>query len=82
MQYQQGVRSTKPNNANLPTLLAATIKNPPTSTSSKELHIWVKPISMLYTDDTVRFPIRSRSGNQYLMLAYHCDTNAILIELF
>eukprot|EP00804_Cyclotella_cryptica_P019536 CCRYP_014299-RB/>CCRYP_014299-RB protein AED:0.40 eAED:0.40 QI:0/-1/0/1/-1/0/1/0/203 len=29
-----------------------------------------------------RFPVRSRSGNQYLMLAYHCDTNAILVEPF
>ena len=36
----------------------------------------------LYTDDTGRFLIRSRSGNQYLMVAYHCDTNAILIKPF
>ena len=39
-------------------------------------------ISTLYTDDTRRFPIRSHSGNQYLMVAYHCDTNAILIDPF
>ena len=78
-QAKQGIRSTKtgppslhipPNNGN---------KHPK---SIKELHIWVKPISTLYTDDTGRFPVRSRSGNQYLMVAYHCDTNAILIDPF
>ena len=42
----------------------------------------MKPISTLYTDNTGRFPICSRSGNQYLMVAYHCDTNVILIEPF
>ncbi len=32
----------------------------------------------MYSDDCGRFPIRSRSGNQYIMIAYHCDSNAIL----
>ena len=50
--------------------------------SNRELHLWVKTISTLYTEDTGRFPVRSRSGNQYLMVAYHCDTNATLIEPF
>eukprot|EP00804_Cyclotella_cryptica_P028661 CCRYP_008183-RA/>CCRYP_008183-RA protein AED:0.20 eAED:0.05 QI:0/0/0/0.66/1/1/6/0/1274 len=50
--------------------------------ASKELHLWDEPISKLFTDDMGRFPVRSRSGNQYLMLAYHCDTNAILVEPF
>ncbi|KAL7545783.1 hypothetical protein ACHAWF_009130 [Thalassiosira exigua] len=43
-----------------------------------ELHVKTVHISRLYTDDTGRFPIRSRSGNQYLMIAYHCDGNVIL----
>ena len=38
--------------------------------------------SKLYTDDTGRFPIKARSGNQYLMVAYHCDSNAILVAPF
>ena len=29
-----------------------------------------------------RFPVRSRSGNNYIMLAYHVDTNTILVEPF
>ena len=28
------------------------------------------------------FPVRSRSGNYYIMLAYHVDTNAIVVEPF
>ena len=35
-------------------------------------------MSKLYTDDCVCFPIRSRSGNEYIMIAYHCDLNTIL----
>ena len=28
------------------------------------------------------FPVRSCSGNHYIMLAYHVDTNTILVETF
>ena len=40
------------------------------------------PISKLYTDDTRRFPIRARSGNQYVMIAYHEEGNLILQQPF
>ena len=50
--------------------------------NSTELHVWVQPISKIYTDDMVHFPVRSRSGNCYIMLAYHVDTNAILVSVF
>ena len=40
------------------------------------------PISKLYIDDTGQFPIHARSGNQYIMIAYHCDANLILVEPF
>ena len=39
-------------------------------------------ISKLYTDDTGIFPIKEIIGNQYLMRAYHCDSNAILVAPF
>ena len=29
-----------------------------------------------------RFPIRAQSGNQYIMLAYHAEANAILVQPF
>ena len=40
------------------------------------------PISKLYTDDTRCFPIRARSGNQYVMIAYHEEGNLILQKPF
>ena len=39
-------------------------------------------ISKLYTDDTGRFPIKARSGYQYIMVVYHCNSNAILVAPF
>ena len=36
------------------------------------------PISKFYTDETGCFPIHARNGNQYIMIAYHCDANIIL----
>ena len=42
------------------------------------MHIKTTHISKLYTDDTGRFPVISRTGNQYIMVAYHCDANAII----
>ena len=45
---------------------------------TKELHIWDQPISKLYTDNCGRSPIRSRSGNEYIIIEYHCDFNTII----
>ena len=36
----------------------------------------------MYTDNTGRFPVRSRSGNQYIMIVYHFDSNAITAAPF
>ena len=49
---------------------------------SNELFIRVLPISKLYTDDTGRFPVKARSGNQYVMIAHHADGNLILQQAF
>ena len=49
---------------------------PPITTN--ELYIWDKPISKLYTGDCGRFPIQSRNGSKYIMIAYHCDSNTII----
>ena len=49
---------------------------------SNELHVFVTPISKLYTDDTGRFPVHACSGNRYIMTAYHCDANLILADPF
>ena len=53
----------------------------PESDAVNELHVRVVHHSKLYTDDTGRFPFRARSGNQYVMVAYH-SSNVILVEPF
>ena len=88
VQSSQGVRSTKKEKHKNQEIKKVSGKNtkekeygeeellPPIQT--KELHIWDHPISKIYTDDGGRFPIRSRSGNEYIMIEYHCDSNTIL----
>ena len=46
------------------------------------MHIKTTHSSKLYTDDTGRFPVISRTGNQYIMVAYHCYANAIMAMTF
>ena len=77
VQKRQGVRSTKPKL----TLTSSPGPKLP-QVRSNELHIHVTPISKLYTDDTGRFPSHARSGNQYIMISYHCDANLILADPF
>ena len=74
---RQGVRSTK-------TKLTATSPSEPKlpQVRSNELHMHVTPIRKLYTDNTGCFPIQARSGNQYIIIAYHCDANLILDKPF
>ena len=77
VQKRQGVRSTKPK---IPVTTSPVPKLP--QVRSNELHLQVTPISKLYTDDTGRLPVRARSGNQYIMISYHCNANLIFAELF
>ena len=53
----------------------------PVNDSVNELYVQVVQKQILYTDDTGRFPIRDRRGNQYFMVAYH-SSNVILVEPF
>ncbi len=82
-QERQNVRSTKPK---LPTPLAPPAPLPtapsPTDVPSNQVFIMVHPLSRLYIGDTGRFPVRARSGNQYVMIAFHADGNLILQQAF
>ena len=49
---------------------------------SNEIFIQVTPISKFYTDDTGRFPVHARSGHQYVIIGYQCNTNMILAVPF
>ena len=76
-QQCQNIRSTKPK----PPLASP----PPVAVPeapSNEIFIRVVPISKLYMDNTGRFPVRSRSGNQYVMIAHHANGNLILQQAF
>ena len=77
VQKRQGVSSTKTKL----TRISSPDPNPPQVLSNK-LHIQVTPISKFYNDNTVRFLVNARSGNQYIMIAYHCDANLILAKPF
>ena len=78
-QQRQNVRSTKPK----PPAAEPPMATPSIPQGEKPI-LFVKtyPISKLYTDDTGCFPIRARSGNQYVMIAYHEEGNLILQQAF
>ena len=78
-QKKQVVRSTK---AKPPIVEAREHAPQQRSATTKKLHLYKTKISKLYTDDCGRFPIKSRSGKNYIMIAYHCDKNGILQASF
>ena len=82
VQVRQGIRSTKPKPNRTKYKQPGSPSLPRDKTPSKELHIKVEHISKLYTDGNGRFPVCSQSGNQYIMIAYHCDYNAIISAPF
>ena len=84
VQSSQGFRSTKKidrkvhNNQMEKSQQQSNTDNIIPNQKTQEIHRCDQPISKLYTDDCGRFPIRSRSGDEYIMIAYHCDSNTIL----
>jgi hypothetical protein len=78
-QQHQNVRSTKPK----PTLLAPLgALPPPVATLSNQVFVVTKPLSKLFTVITGHFLVRARSGNQYVMIAFHTNGNLILQQAF
>jgi hypothetical protein len=81
-QMQQNVQSTKPQLTPCPSLPLIIESPTPLTEASQEVFLHVYPTSKLYTDDTVRFSVWARLGNQYVMIAYHMDGNLILQQAF
>jgi hypothetical protein len=78
-QPRQNVRSTKAK----PTLLVPLAVLPPlVEAPSNQVLVITKPLSKHFTDDTGCFPIRARSSNQYIMIAFHANGNLILQQAF
>ena len=79
-QTRQGTRSTNPKPATDDALPNTKNKLPPEK--SKELYVYTDTIRKMYTDGMGCFLVLSCSGNHYIMLDYHVDTNTILVEPF
>jgi len=78
-QQRQNVRSTKPKQ---PPPVPLVVLPPPAPTALNQIFVMTQPLSKLFTDDTGRFPVRARSGNQYVIIAFHADGNLILQQAF
>ena len=78
----QWICSTKTNPQRIHFKRTEATSIPRDTTPSHEMNIRVKHISKLYTGDTGRFPVRSQSGNQYIIIVYHCDSSSIITAPF
>ena len=82
-QTRQGVRYTKRKNTpSKPTWSVSPLSSDIPVKTSNKLYVVVEPVNKLYTDGMGRFPIRPPYGHRHIMLAFHCDSNVILIENF
>ena len=73
VQLLQRFRSTKTKKI-LRTIPSISPYNSPLpSTTSSKIHMHIVHIIKPYTYNTGRLQINARSGNQYLIVAYHCD---------
>ena len=57
--------------------------DPPQETNNEQTHCLfatIKHTRKMYTDQTVRFPVNSSHGSQYVLLLYNYDSKAILTE--
>jgi hypothetical protein len=78
-QQRQNIQSTKAKPTSPPPLA---VLPPPIEAPSNQVFVVTKPLSKLFTNDTGRFPVRARSGNQYVMIAFHANDNLILQQAF
>ena len=77
-QLPAGIRSTK--RSPLPESKQQDLK---AAVNKKENDIFVRVWEMkhtVYSDQTGKFPVRSKAGNQYQMIMVHVDSNAVLAE--
>jgi len=76
-QPRQHIRSTQPT-----TSTPRITTTPEIQPANPEIDIQVITANQLFTDDTGRFTPTARSGNQYIMVALHTQSNAILVQAF
>jgi hypothetical protein len=77
-QPRQHIRSTQPR----PSLPVPHANGDTPALPDACLTIHELPLTHLFSNDTGCFTPRARSGNQYIMVALHADSNAILVRPF
>ena len=77
VQLRQGVQSTNTKTVQQQIPSPSSDNSPLPYTKSNELHMHMVHIIKLYTDETGRYPIKARRGNQYLMVAYNCYSKKV-----
>ena len=82
VQVRQGIHSTNPKPQRKKCKLPEATIITGNTTPSHELNIKFEHISKVYTDDTGRFLIHSKLGNQYIMIEYNFDSNVIIAATF
>ncbi|EJK62784.1 hypothetical protein THAOC_16590 [Thalassiosira oceanica] len=79
-QSRAGVRSTRPKAVPLAEPEEPDVKR---AFNVKERDVYIKiidPTDAIHSDQTGKFPVRSRAGNNYIMVMCHVDTAAVLAE--
>ena len=79
-QEQQGIRSTKISLSSGENIDKVLILNESDKSHNCFLTLFSKPEGTSYSDLTGHYPYKSSRGNQYLMVLYDHDTNAILVR--
>ena len=82
VQVLQCLRSTKQKPQIINCKLTEANSLPSNMIPYHKLHIRVEHIRKIYTDNNGRFPVLLRNVNQYIMIAYNCDSNAIIAAPF
>jgi hypothetical protein len=79
-QTRQNIRSTKNKTVEAPTTIEMIPQQEPNNKITNQAFATVKETGKVYTDQTGQFPITSSNGYKYMLVMYHYDTNAILVE--
>ena len=75
-QTRKHVRSTKPDKA----ISQDNEQQDPNNHSTHNVFAIIEETGKVYTDQTGQFTVQSIAGNQYILVLYYYDSNAILTE--
>jgi ribosomal protein S24E len=79
-QSRQNVRSTKTKTNNDQPTIEIIETQEPNNQTTNQASATIEETGKVYTDQTGAFPTKSSNGKKYMLVMYHYDTNAILVE--